>query len=218
MCHEFKLVVVSCDEHFSQTFLGDMSDEMHSLDVFHSLMIADGHSEEQFIVLTAVEGASGDIEVEFLCHHRSLIVDGDILLEDAASHMTLMADMEEFATESVADIHHSGGFHSRNFEFLDDVSSCLCLQLSLEQVFLTYKVGLEMAQFLECTFVTLLHCLFHLLIVHRLLAFEELESHICRTEVARHAHEVGFLSPVAIYDVVLVGLTDTGDTDGESCV
>ena len=97
MCHEFKLVVVSCDEHFSQTFLGDMSDEMHSLDVLNALMVADGHGEEQFVVLTAVEGTCGDIEIEFLCHHCRLIVDGDVLLEDTASHVALLADMEQLA-------------------------------------------------------------------------------------------------------------------------
>ena len=67
-------------------------------------------------------------------------------------------------------------------------------------------------------FVVLLACLVHLLVVDALLAFEQLQTHVSRTEVARYADKVGVLGSVAVDDVLLASLTDAGDADGESGV
>ena len=75
-----------------------------------------------------------------------------------------------------------------------------------------------MGKFLKCALIALLLCLLHLLVIHGFLTLQELKSHICRTEVARHTHEVGVLGTIAIYDVVLVSLTNTCDADGKPCI
>ena len=195
---EFKLLIVAGDEYLSELFFRDMPDEFDTVDLLYLLVVADGDGEQQFVILAAIEGTGGDIHIHLLCHHGRLVVDWDVFLVDVASHARLLADMQEFGGETVADIHHRGGTDARLTEFLDDVATSLGLQLALQQVFLAAKIWLEMCQFFEGTFVSTLFRIFHLLVVDRLFALQQLESHVGSTEIAGNADKVGVFGTVAI--------------------
>ena len=57
-------------------------------------MVGNGHGKQQFVILAAVEGASRQVHVELLCHDGRLVVDGNMLLIDAATDLALRADMQ----------------------------------------------------------------------------------------------------------------------------
>ena len=137
---ELKFLVVAGDKHLSETLVGDVSDELHIIDFLYLLVVANGDGEQQLVVLAAIQGAGGDVHVQFLGHHRRLVVDGDLLLEDAAAYMALLADVHEFGGESVADVHHGGRTDAGLAQALDDVAAGLGLQLALEEVFLAGEV------------------------------------------------------------------------------
>ena len=124
--------------------------------------------------------------------------------------------MEQFAAQSVADVHHRRRLDIGIPETLDDVATGLSPELSLQQIFLSGKVGFEMLQLVEQCLVSLALCLLHLLVIDALLSLQQLQSHICRAEVARHTHEVGLLCTVAIHDLVFCRLTYACDAYGES--
>ena len=215
---EFKLLIVTGYEHLAEFLVSDVADEFDTLDLLDFLVIAYGNGEEQFVVLATVEGAGGDVHIHLLGHDGGLVVDGDVLLIDAAADARLFADMHEFGGETVADVHHGGGTDACLAEFLDDVATGLGLELALQKVFLTAEVGLEMGEFLQSALVALLLGLLHLLVIHTLLALEQLESHIGGSEVATDTDEIGVLGSVTINDILFLGLSDTGDRDGQSCI
>ncbi len=141
MCLELEFLVVAGNEDMSEVFLGDMPDEMHVVHLLNLLMVTYRHSKEQFVVLTAIQGTGGDVHIQLFSHHCRLVVDGNLLLEDATAHMALLADVHELAAEAVRDVHHSGGTDACLAQFIDDVATGLSLQLTLEKVFLTGEVG-----------------------------------------------------------------------------
>ena len=193
-----------------------MSDEAHVVELLHLLQVTDGYGEQQFVVLAAVQGTGGHIHVHLLGHHRCLIVDGNLLLVDATTNARLLADVHQFAGKTIADVHHRRGTDASLAQFLDDVATSLGLQLALQQILLAGKVGTEVGQLLEGFLVALLLGVVHLTIIHALLALQQLQPHIGSTQVARDADEVGVLGTVAIDDVLLLGLADTGDADGQT--
>ena len=123
--------------------VGDVADELDVVNSLHLFAVAYGHGEHQFVVLAAIQGTGGDVHVHFFGHDSCLVVNGQILLEDAAAHARLFADVAQFAAESVRDVHHGGGTDAGFAQPLDDVASGFGLQLSLEQVLLAAEVGLE---------------------------------------------------------------------------
>ena len=115
---------------------------------------------------------------------------------------------------------------------LDDIATGFRLQLPLQQVFLAGKVGLEIVEcgplaveHLELGFIAFglglvdfLLEVFELLVIDRLLAFQQLEAHVGCSEVAADADEVGVMGSVAIDHLVCLCLSDAGDADGQSGV
>ena len=94
LCFELKLLIITCYEHLSEFRVGDVANELDTLDLLDLLMITDGNGKEQFVVFAAIECASSDIHIHLLGHHGCLVVDGNVLLEDPASDAGLLADME----------------------------------------------------------------------------------------------------------------------------
>lgn len=140
---EFELLSISRDEHSAEGFLCDVA---YLLDAFHLFdfgMVADRYGEEQLVVLTSIHGAGGEVHVEFLCHDCRLVVDRDVLLVDAATAMTLLTDVHQLAAQSVAHVHHGCRPYACLAQLGYDVTSCLWLQLALQQIFLAREVGLE---------------------------------------------------------------------------
>ena len=140
---ELEFLVVAGDEDVAEAGIGDVANELDILYLLYLLVVADGHGEEQLVVFTAIEGTGGDIHVQLLSHDGGLVVDGQLLLEDAAADVALLADVHEFAAEAIADVHHCCGVDASVTQSLDDVTTGFGLQLALEEVFLAGEVGLE---------------------------------------------------------------------------
>ena len=86
LCFELKLLIITGYEHFSEICIGNVSDELDTVNLLDFLMIADGNGEQQLVIFAAVEGTGGDVHVHLLGHDSGLIVDGDILLIDATAN------------------------------------------------------------------------------------------------------------------------------------
>ena len=134
-------MAVACDEQVSEAFLGDMTYEVDVVDLLDLFEVSDRYGEQQLIVLAAIEGAGGDVHVQLLGHDSCLVVDGQLLLVDATSGLTLFADVEQFGGEPVADVDHGSGVYAGLSQLLDDVAPRLRLQLPLQQVLLAGEVG-----------------------------------------------------------------------------
>ena len=87
-------------------------------------------------------------------------------------------------------------------QLVDDVAAGFGLKLPLDDVFLTREIRLEILVLDLST--------------HTALTFEQLQSHIGRTQVAAHADEVGVLSARAIDDIALRSLAQAGDADDKT--
>ena len=129
---EFKLLSISRDEHFAEGFLSDVTYLLNAFHLFDFGMVADGYSEEQFVVFATIHSTCGEVHIEFFSHDSCLIVDGDVLLVDATTAMTLLTDVHEFATQSVAHVHHGRRAYSSFAQLGYDVTSCLWLKLTLQ--------------------------------------------------------------------------------------
>ena len=159
---------VAGDHGTSERGFGYVADEFHAGEFFYLLMIVEGHGEEKFIILSAVESCGHEIHSEFFGHDCSLVVNGDTVLIDAAAGVALLADVEEFGAEAVADIHHGCGDYAGLVELLDNVAACFRFELTLHEIFLAVELGDEV--FLSGG--------------RHFLAFEELQSHIGCSEIA----------------------------------
>ena len=96
LCFELEFLVVACDKNLSEAWVRNVTNEFDVVHILYLLVVANGDGEQQFVVLTAIEGTGGDVHVQFLGHDCRLVVDGYLSLEDAAAHVALLADVHEF--------------------------------------------------------------------------------------------------------------------------
>ena len=122
---EGKFVAIARDELCAFGNSGDVTDDFDIGKCFHTLMVGERHGEEEFVVLTTIEGAGGDIEVELLGCNCRLVVDGQAFLKDATTHLTFVADVEKFAADAIAHINHCGGADASLTEAFDHIAACL---------------------------------------------------------------------------------------------
>ena len=92
---QLHLATIAGDEHTTQFGLGDVADEADALYLAHLLVVGEGDSKQEFIVFATIEGAGGDVHVEFFGHHGSLVVERDVLFIHAAAGAALLADVHE---------------------------------------------------------------------------------------------------------------------------
>ena len=130
--------------------------------------------------------------------------------------MALLANVNQFAGETVAHIHHGRRADASLTHPCDDVTAGFGPQLALQQIFFACEIGREMGQFLQHAAVATLLSFGHLLIVDRLFALQQLESHIGGSQITRHADEVGIAGSVTVDDIFLFSLADAGDADGQT--
>ena len=57
--------------------------------------------------------------------------------------MTLMTDVKQLRRQSIGDVHHGGWVDIVLVQQLDDVAARLWLQLPLQQILASGKIGLE---------------------------------------------------------------------------
>ena len=177
---EGKFVAIARDELCAFGSGGDVTDDFDIGQGFHTLVVGEGHGEEEFVVLTTIEGTGGDIEVELLGCDCRLVVDGQAFLKDATTHLTFVADVEKFAADAIAHIDHGSGADACLTQTFDHIATCLGFEQALEEVLLSREVGLEIeriAGFLR--FGSL-----HLREVDGFFALHELKSHISRSKIA----------------------------------
>ena len=152
---------VSRDEGLALLRLRNIADHANVFEGRNGIIHGERNCEYQLVVFSSVEGTSADVHVQLLGHRGSLVVEGQSLLVDAATRLALLADMHQFATQPVADVHHTCRVDSSLLERLDDVPSCLRFELSLQYVLPSAKVGLGFTQkfhlFLAATLAGLLN-------------------------------------------------------------
>ena len=103
---DVEFLTIAGDEGTTEVGTGDVTDD---LDVLHSCYLfvkSQRHGEEEFVILAAVEGAGGDVHIEFFSCYGCLVVERDALLVEAATHVGLLTDVENFGRETVADVNH----------------------------------------------------------------------------------------------------------------
>ena len=84
--------------------------------------------------------------------------------------------------------------------------------MSFEQVFPAREVRLEV----HYGILVLLSCFLQLHIIDRLLTLKQLKTAVSCAEIARYADKVSVLGARTINDVLLVGIAQYGDGNGET--
>ena len=125
MGFEGKFVAIARDELCAFGNSGDVTDDFDIGKCFHTLMVGERHGEEEFVVLTTIEGAGGDIEVELLGCNCRLVVDGQAVFEYATTQLTFVADVEKLAADANAHNNHCGGADASLTEAFDHIAACL---------------------------------------------------------------------------------------------
>lgn len=179
-----------------------MAYDVYFVVVFYFLVVALADGEEELVVVAAVEGvAYGEHVVAHLAAYAGgLIVDGYALFIDFAAAVRVLAEVEQFGGEAVADVDHGGGYYLFLLEKLHYVETWLGLEEAFEYVVVSVEVGLEGGVGLEGYF----------------LAFEDDEAGVGAAEVTADADEVVDLCAFAIGDLGWIDLTDGGDVDDET--
>lgn len=194
------LAVVVGDEVAAGVGFGHVTDDGNVFDGFDFLVIFLFHSEEEFVILTAVECDGGGHDLQFAEGLEGEGIDGGFVFVDGAAEAVEVADVEKGGGKSVADDGHGGGEDVVFAEGFDDVEARFRLQLAFQQVFVALEVGLVIA----CGFEDVL------------LALEEEEASVGGAEVARHADEFVFAGAGAAGEAVGFDGAEGGEADGES--
>ena len=109
MSLKVELIAVAGNELRAQFGARDMADNLDVVDGRYTFVVGEGHGEEEFIVLAAIEGCGVDVEVEFLGSNGRLVVDGDAFFVEAATRLTASANVHDFRRKAVANVHHGRG-------------------------------------------------------------------------------------------------------------
>ena len=107
--------------------------------------------------------------------------------------MALFADMNQLRRQSVRHVHHGRRLYSSLGKLLDDVLSGLGLQLTLNKILFTREIRNEILASGR----------------RHLFALEQLQTHVCRPKVARHADYICRFGAVAVNDFITDGLAKT---------
>ena len=107
LCLQFKFLSIACDELTSKFWLGDMPDDTDTFKVLYFLIVTNRASEEQLIVLSAIQSTSGEVHVHLLCHYSGLVVDRNLLLEQSATCITFLADVHYLRRKTVGNVNHA---------------------------------------------------------------------------------------------------------------
>ena len=90
--------------------------------------------------------------------------------------------MQQFGRETVTDINHSGRGNIFCFQEFDGINTSFGFKLSLKDIFFTLEIGLKIIPLFTG-------------FKHKSLTFEELQPHICGTEVTGNANQVVWFCP-----------------------
>ena len=177
-----------------------MTNDIQILDRNQFLIVLQRTSKEQFIVFTSIECTSHYIEIHLLRQRCRLIVDRQLIFVNTAPHTRLRTDMHQFGRQTIRHIHHGGRFDARLLERCNHIASRLGFELTLQQIFPSFKCQL-------CILISTRHYA---------LALQQLQSHIRRTEVSTHTNKVILFRTITINDVLCICLTQTSDRDSQS--
>ena len=120
-----------------------MSDDFDSGDSSNTIMHGQRYGEQKLIVFTAVECAGRHIHIHLLCQTGGLIVQGDAFFVDATACVALLTNMKQFATETIADVHHGSWVDTFFGQCFNNVLARLWFQLTLQKVFSSCKIRLK---------------------------------------------------------------------------
>ena len=187
-----------------------MPDDIEVVDRDELLVVVDGAGEEQFVVFSAVECTSDDIEIHLLRQGGCFVVDRQLVLIDATAHSGLGADMQQLRREPVGNVHHCGRLDARFAQGFEDVAPCFGFELAFKEVLFAGESPLrlprgggEISAIVGRT-------------MHHEFALQELQTHIRRAEVAGDADQVVQFGTVAIDDVFGCRHAEASDGDRQS--
>ena len=178
------------------------------IEVFHGdefLVIVQRASEQQLIILTAVQRTSHDIQIHLLSQGCRLEIYRQLILVDAASYARLRADMHQFRRQSVRYVHHRRRLHAGFLQGLQDISSGLRFELAFQQVLAALE-GARNTLIIRNILITQGYSL----------TLQQLQSHICRSQVSAYANQVIQFGAVAIDDILCCCRSQTGDGDTQA--
>lgn len=107
---EVHFATIAGYESTAEILASNVADDLDTFETLDTFVVCQGYGEEEFIILSSVEGGCHEVHIQFLSHHRCLIIDWDAVFVDATSRMAVMAYVEELGRQTVADIDHRGRF------------------------------------------------------------------------------------------------------------
>ena len=177
-----------------------MTDDIDAAQSHDLLLLLERNSEEQFVVVAAIQGCSYLVGMQFLGHPGGLLRDGDAFEIEPDAAFRCLADLEHVGGEAVRKVDHRGRRDAGLGERFDYVEPCVGMQLSLQEVFVAFEFWLRIGDAGQGAFF----------------AFEQVQPHVCGPEVARYADQIVEFGAVAVDNLVAVGHPDGRYTDRES--
>ena len=124
-----------------------MPDQPRGLHACYLLVVSQGDGKQELVILATIHGGSDQVHIQFLGHECGLIVDGNAVLIHTAAHTRILANVQQFARETIAHVHHGGWTDAQFTQLVNDIPARLRLELTLDNILLTCKVWLKIILF-----------------------------------------------------------------------
>ena len=167
-----------------------MADHVHQPQPHHLLLHGQRHREQQFVIFPAVQRRHHRVGVHLLGQRRRLLRDRNPFQIDPCPALRRLAELHQVARQSVREVDHRRRRDLLLGQRLDDVPPRTRFQVFSQQVFVALELRFGVCDIREDPF----------------LAFEQLEPHVGRPEVARQADQVVELRAAAVGDPLLRGV------------
>ena len=129
-----------------------------------------------------------------------MLRDRNTLQIDTHTATRRLADLHHVRRQTVREVDHRRGDNLRLGQRIDDIDSRLGFQLTLQQILIPLEFGLRIGHTRQRTF----------------LAFEQVQAHICRTQVARNAHQIIEFRTTTISHLRRLGRTHCRNANGKA--
>ena len=197
---QFDVRAVGRHEVGAGRFGRDVADDVHQPQPHHLLLHRQRDREQQFVILPAVQCRYHRVGVHLLGQSCRLTRNRNPLQVDPRPALRRFADLHQVARQPVRQIDHRRRRNLLLRQRLDDVPSRAWFEVLFQQVFIPLELRFGIRNVRE----------------NPLFAFEQLEPHVGRPEVARQADQVVLLRTAAACDPLLRGVAQHRDGDHQS--
>ena len=172
-----------------------MANDIHQAEAHDALLLVERHGEEQLVVLAAVERCDYGVDVHLLCKLGCLACNGNTLKVYARATLRRAANLTKVACKTIREVNHRCWLNALLLKCVDDVDAGAGLEVTLQEVFVARELRLGVCDILQ----------------YALLALQEVETHVCRTEVGGDADKVVLLGTRTICYLALLCATRSRD-------